>query len=156
MRSPCPPDECPRVSILSRKWIFDNLLGPFSTFLLFTSGIRTTHPVHGAPIHSWSKFDLFWKTSTSPSLASSINQSIKSQTSSWLQRNHKATQLIAIEGMVFYFICFWKRTEFTEMSDLLSDLMLYPTCIRKIRFLQNRQVKLDAFKLFDDMQTSNA
>ena len=112
------------VSILSRKWIFDNLVDSFSTFLLFTSGIRTTRPVHGAPIHTWSKFDLFWKTSTSPSLASSINQSIKSQTSSWLQKNYKATQLIAIEGMVFYFICFWKRkreSPFTELSDLLSD-----------------------------------
>jgi hypothetical protein len=92
------------VSILSRKWIFDNLVDPFSTFLLFTSGIRTTCPVHGAPIHTWSKFDLFWKTSTSPSLASSINQSIKSQTSSWLQKNNKATQLIAIEGMVFFIL----------------------------------------------------
>ena len=121
------------VSISFTKWIFDNLMDPFSKFLLFTSGIRTTHPVHGALIHTWSKFDLFWKTSTSPSLARSINQSNRKQAADW----RKITNLIAIEGMVFYFICFWKRkreSPFTELSDLLSDSILYPTCIRKIRF----------------------
>ena len=90
------------VSILFTKWIFDNLVDPFSKFLLFTSGIRTTRPVHGAPIHTWSKFDLFWKTSTSPSLASSINQSNRKQAADW----RKITNLIAIEGMVFLFYLF--------------------------------------------------
>ena len=117
------------VSILFTKWIFDNPVDPFSKFLLFTSGMRTTRPVHGAPIHTWSKFDLFWKTSTSPSLASSINQSNRKQAADW----RKITNLIAIEGMVFYFICFWKRKRESPFTEL-SDLLLYPTCIRKIRF----------------------
>lgn len=96
------------VSILFTKWIFDNLVDPFSKFLLFTSGMRTTRPVHGAPIHTWSKFDLFWKTSTSPSLASSINQSNRKQAADCRKITKKHTWL-QLKG--WFFILFVSGNE---------------------------------------------
>ena len=94
---PCPPDI--HVHLLHKMNVRSSRIFVFN-ILLFTYGMGTFRPVRGAPNHFWPKFDHFWKISTSPSLASSINQ-IKQLIAEKLQRN--TADCIWRDGFIFYY-----------------------------------------------------